>query len=129
MTAQRPQRDATGSADAPIGEVLGRTARELNHLSARLLYVEAAVGPLVLDAAPCDPSLVRRIQELDHIRQRVEGLAHFIAALALISPDQCLVDAGAAARLVTLADLAARLTLADASAAEHAGDWGDCELF
>ncbi len=57
---------------------------------------------------------MRHIQDLDHIRQKVEGLADFLAALAPLAPGDCLVDASGAARLVTLADLAARLALGDA---------------
>ena len=55
---------------------------------------------------------MRHIQDLDHIRQKVAGLADFLAALAPLAPGDCLVDARAA-RLVTLADLAARLALGD----------------
>ena len=114
---------------APMADVLARVAHELNHLSGRIGHVETLVGPLVLTAAPRDADLLRHIQDLDHIRQKVEGLADFLAALALVAPGDCLVDAGGAARLVTLADLAARLAFSDDDAAAPGAAFGDCELF
>ncbi len=113
---------------APMGELLARVGRELGQLSGRLGRVETLVAPLILAAARSDAQLVRQIQDLDHIRQKVEALADFLAALALVAPDQLLVDASAAARFVSLADLAARLTLSD-DAGARAADWGECELF
>ena len=121
--------EAARPLHAPMGDVLARVAHELNHLSGRIGHVETLVGPLVLIAAPRDADLLRHIQDLDHIRQKVEGLADFLAALALVAPDDCLVDAGGAARLMTLADLAARLTLSYESAVATGAAFGDCELF
>ena len=128
MTGPRTSSKAARPLHAPMGDVLARVAHELNHLSGRIGHVETLVGPLVLSAAPRDADLVRHIQDLDHIRQKVEGLADFLAALALVAPGDCLIDAGGAARLVRLADLAARLTLSDESAAPGAA-FGDCEMF
>lgn len=113
--------------DAPLRDVLGRVAYELHHLSAGLRHVETLVGPLALAAGPLDGNIARDIQDLDHIRQKVDGIADFLAALMPVATDDCLVNARAAARRVTLADLAARLALSD-TGAERA-DWGDCELF
>jgi|BarGraIncu00222A_1022003.scaffolds.fasta_scaffold136274_2 hypothetical protein len=87
--------EAARPLHAPMGDVLARVAHELNHLSGRIGHVETLVGPLVLIAAPRDADLLRHIQDLDHIRQKVEGLADFLAALALVAPDDCLVDAAA----------------------------------
>ena len=129
MTTSRTTGEAARPLHAPMGEVLARVAHELNHLSGRIGHVETLVGPLVLAAAPRDAEMVRHIQDLDHIRQKAEGLADFLAALALVAPGDCLVDAGGAARLVTLADLAARLAFSDDGAAAAGAAYGDCELF
>ncbi|VTZ27653.1 conserved hypothetical protein [Methylocella tundrae] len=118
-----------GSLHAPMADVLDRVAYELSQLSGSLSHVETLVGPLILKAARRDAQLVRQIQDLDHIRQKMQALADFLAALALGAPDQCRVDAIAAARLINLADLAARLTFSDADKAARQGEWGDCELF
>ncbi|MGO9674984.1 MAG: hypothetical protein ACLPSF_12600 [Methylocella sp.] len=128
MTGRRTPGEADRPLHAPMGDVLARVAHELNHLSGRIVHVETLVGPLVLTAAPRDADLVHRIQDLDHIRQKVEGLADFLSALALVAPGDCLVDANGAARLLTLADLAARLTLSDESVAPGAA-FGECEMF
>ena len=95
----------------------------------RIFNFETLVGPLVLGAAQRDAGLMRHIQDLDHIRQKVAGLADFLAALAPLAPGDCLVDASGAARLVTLADLAARLALSDDDASAPGAAFGDFELF
>jgi hypothetical protein len=129
MTTRRTTGEAARPLHAPMGEVLARVAHELNHLSGRIGHVETLVGPLVLAAASRDAEMVRHIQDLDHIRQKAEGLADFLAALSLVAPGDCLVDAGGAARLVTLADLAARLAFSDDGVAAPGAAYGDCELF
>ncbi len=129
MTKQKKPRETAGPLHAPVGDVLARVAHELRHLSERLGQVESLVGPLILEVARRDGDLLRRIQDLDGVRQKVGSLADFLAALAAVAPEACFIDASAAARFVTLADLAARLTRTDQGAAAPLAAWGDCELF
>lgn len=121
--------ETAGPLHAPMSEILARAGHELGRLSGRLGRVENLLGPLILEAARRDALLVSNIQDLDHIRQNVEALADFLVALALIAPDRLLVDASGPAELVKLADLAARLTLADHGAGDDGAEWGDFELF
>jgi hypothetical protein len=125
MTKSTTPGEAAGALNAPLGDVLARVAHELNHLTARLQHVETMVGPLVVGVAPFDANLVHRIQDLDHIRQKVEGISDFLAALAPVVPNHYRVNARAAARLVTLPDVAARLALSEVGGA----DLGECGLF
>lgn len=118
-----------GSLQASMTDVLGRVGHELLQLSGSLGQLEALIGPLILQAARRDAHLVRQIQDLDHVRQKMQALAEFVAALAHVAPESCLVDTAAAARLVNLADLAVRLTFSDGDRAAHEGELGDCELF
>ncbi len=129
MKADSKPGETHGSLHAPMSDVLARVGHELGQLSHRLGHIEALVGPLILAAARRDGRLVSQIQDLDHIRQKIEALADFLLAVGLVAPDQWRIDANAAARLVTLADLAARLTFSAEAADRGAGEWGDCELF
>lgn len=125
-------------AQTPIGEVLSRVSHELAHLAGRLDHLESLVGPLIREAECRDPDMLRHVQGLDYIRQKLGGLADFLAALAPEASAAWLTDPSAAARVVTLADLASRLGFADANEAclpsgrdteEPGATWGDCELF
>ena len=129
MTHRDKPREPDRPLHAPMGDVLARVAHELNHVCARIGHFETLAGPLILGAARRDAGLMRHIQDLDHIRQKVAGLADFLAALAPLAPGDCLVDASGAARLVTLADLAARLALSDEDSATPGAAGGDFELF
>ncbi len=128
MKAEHKPGAAGGLSQAPIGDVLAKVGHELGQLSHHLGHIETLVGPLILQAARRDADLVRQIQDLDHIRQKVRALGDFLSRLARAAPDQCLVDASAAARAVSLADLAARLTSKDDSGS-RAGEEGEFELF
>jgi hypothetical protein len=69
------------------------------------------------------------MQSFDHIGQKVTGLADFLAALALVAPRQWLVDPGAAARTVRLADLSSRLGFTDEETDSCTTPWGHCDFF
>lgn len=125
--------DASSSShvriNVPIGDVLSRVGHELGHLARLLEHLETLVGPLTLEAAGRDVGFLHHMQGFDHIGQKVSGLADFLAALAPAAPSQWLVDPAAAARVVTLADLASRLAFSDEKETSCSTACGDCELF
>lgn len=112
----------------PLRDVLDRLAEELADLAGLLDRFETEVGPRILEAASRDPNLVRQLQSLDQIGQRVTGLVAFLAALAPTAARRCHLDPGPAAEAVTLADMATRLGFRDEEAPSVSVDRGDCEL-
>lgn len=113
----------------PIRDVLGRVGHELAHLARMLDQLQVFVAPSILEAAGKDPRLLHQIQSLDHIVQKVAALSDFLAALGPTASGHWLVDPAEAARVVTLAELAARLGFLDDGDGSCATAGGDFELF
>ncbi|PNG24418.1 hypothetical protein CR492_18890 [Methylocella silvestris] len=109
--------------------MLTQVSHELAQLAGRLGHFEQMVGPPILEAARRDPRFLRQIQDLDHLRQKIHALADFLAGLARFAPEQYRIDAGAAARGLTLAELAARLTLSKDGGGAVDAERGDLDLF
>ncbi len=134
MKTRNASAEASACPQAPIGDVLGRVSHELAHLGRQLDDLEAVIGPLILAAGRREADVLHHAQGFDHIGQKLAGLADFLAALAPFASSQWLVDPSAAARVFTLADLAARLKASGDAPQIYAdpaslADWGDCELF
>jgi hypothetical protein len=126
---QEPCRLGTPAAQAvPLRDVLDRVAKELLDLAELLDRFETEMGPRILEAASRDPVLMRQLQSLDQIGQRVAGLVAFLAALAPTAGRRCRLDPGPAADAVTLADMAARLGFRDENAPSASIELGDCEM-
>jgi len=113
----------------PVADVLSRAGHELVQLAWLLEHLQRQIGPQLHEAASRDANILHQMQSFDHIGQKVTGLADFLAALAQGVPRQWLVDAGAAAQSVTLADLSSRLGFTNEEKDSCATAWGDCELF
>jgi hypothetical protein len=129
MKVQTNNRDPSNSLIVPIGDILSRVGHELGHLARLLEHLETLVGPLTLDAASKDANFMHHMQGFDHIGQKMSGLSAFLAALAPDASSRWLVDPTAAARVVTLADLASRLAFVDEDQPSCSTAMGDCELF
>ena len=93
-----------------LTQTLERVTRELRAIVGNIEVLERALG----EAYHARDTPIREIQDLDAIRQRVGGVADFLDALNEALPAGN-VNANAAARVVTLADMAARLGGVDAS--------------
>ncbi|MEJ0096639.1 MAG: hypothetical protein WDN46_25510 [Methylocella sp.] len=128
MKAEIDSGEPKAALDVPIADVLGRVGHELAHLARLLEHFESIAAPLALEAARRDVDLMREMQGLDHIGQKLSALADFLAALAPAASKRWMVHPSAAARVVRLADLAARLGFSDGNEASCAAAWGDVEL-
>jgi hypothetical protein len=99
--------------DEPLANALGRTTSELRAIVASVDDLEHAVGAMLSPSPTPSNTHIQELQSLDMIRQRVAGIADFLEALNETVPEIWRVDANSAARLVTLADMAARLSGAE----------------
>lgn len=129
MTMPPDHAGATTGANVPIQDVILRVAQEMMQLANRLDELQHGLGPFIAEAAERDPDILHQMQGFDHMRQQAEGLALFSAALAEAAPCDFLVDPAEAARIVALADLAARLGFQDEQGYSCPTAWGDCEMF
>ncbi|HEY8618130.1 hypothetical protein [Phenylobacterium sp.] len=102
----------------PLEAVLTACAAELEELSARCEALQAALSETVSRGGG-------DAQALDLITQRTAGLADFLENVAGVIPAEWQVDADAAARKLTLTDLASALT----GRARLAADPGELDFF
>jgi CelD/BcsL family acetyltransferase involved in cellulose biosynthesis len=113
-----------------MSSLLGRISHELSDLAVSLVEMQSLVSPLLSEAASQDPAYLREVQAFDHIRQKLSGLADFLAALVPTTPRHWALDPSAASEIVTLSELSARLRFhKDDRAAQASVASGDCELF
>lgn len=64
---------------------MSRLADEIGRMAEQIREVDAALGQTLTDAATLD---ARTLQRVDHIRQEIEGLQHYVRVLtASINPD------------------------------------------
>jgi hypothetical protein len=69
----------------PLPVVIERLAQEIEHIANQIREVDEALGAVLTATATLD---VRTFQQVDLIRQEMEGLKSFVHALAqTISPD------------------------------------------
>lgn len=116
-----------GSCAVPVSDVTDRVADALSEVGDSIQRLQGLIAPLILEAAARNPSHLRELQELDHACQKIGNLADFVAALALVLPDDWRLDPTVASRVLTMADLSARLGFAAEGERGHAS--GDLELF
>jgi hypothetical protein len=96
---------------------LFRTARELRKVMAMVEDLEDVVGQAISRAGQAETNQMLELQKLDHLLQKIMGVADFLDALASAMPREWRVDALAASRSVLLADLGAKLGAEAASRA------------
>lgn len=112
----------------PVADVLRAVEWELADLGRCAVAQQEGLAPL-LRLTSGDHEAIRGIQDLDLLSQRLNGLAEFLGALALLLPDGCDCDADAAAAVLTLSDQKRRLgSASDASPTPDAAA-GTLELF
>ncbi len=116
------------STSVPIADVTDRVGEALSEIGDSVHRLQSLIAPLILEAAARHPAHLRELQDFDHISQKLKNLGDFLGALALALPDHWRLDPSVAAKVLTLAELEARLAFAKKSASEtHAA--GDFELF
>jgi hypothetical protein len=109
---------------------LARAARELRRAVGMVDDIEQVVGLAIALAGEARADQMLELQKLDHIQQKILGVADFLDALSEEMPGEWRVDAKGASRRVLLADLGARLGDAEAAnAAPAAGEIETYELF
>jgi hypothetical protein len=88
---------------------LARTARELRKAVGMVEDLEQVVCLAIALAGEADAEQMLELQKLDHIQQKILGVADFLDALSETMPSEWRVDAKGASRRVLLAELGARL--------------------
>jgi hypothetical protein len=106
---------------------LARTARELRNVVGMVEDLEQVVGLAIELAGEADADQMLELQKLDHIQQKILGVADFLDALSEAMPCEWRVDAIGASRRVLLADLGAKL--GDSEAANGAPAAGAVETY
>jgi hypothetical protein len=93
---------------------LRRSARELRKAIAMIEELEQIVGLAIALAGEAGSDQMLELQKLDHLQQKILGVADFLDALSEQMPPEWRLDAKGAARCVLLAALGARLGSPDA---------------
>ncbi|MDR3406950.1 MAG: hypothetical protein P4L68_00455 [Methylovirgula sp.] len=120
--------ELANQTSVPIADVTDRVGEALSEIGESVHRLQSLIAPLILEAAARNPVHLRELQDFDHISQKLKNLGDFLGALALALPDHWRLDPSVAAKVLTLAELEARLALAEKSEGEtHAP--GDFELF
>lgn len=115
----------------PVADLLGRVSAELADIAAGVDRLHALAA--AQDATTAAPGHAYRqaLQSVDHIEQKLRGLAGFLADLAQTAAPDWQLDAQTALAAITLSDLAARLqgNPPQAPAQQQPQPSGDCEFF
>lgn len=129
MTIPAPHCKSAGASAVAMRDVADRIGNELAELAVAIHRLQVLISPLLNEAALRNPTHLQELQDIDHIYQKVGNLAEFLAALALILPEQWVLDPRTASQAITLSALSARLGFAPNSAyvADHPS--GDCDFF
>ena len=118
-----------GRSGEAAGATLQRTSRELRKTINMVEDLEQVVGlALSLAGDGCAEQMLE-LQKLDHIQQKILGVADFLDSLSRSMSADWLVDAKSASRCVLLAELGARLGDGAVPAADTVGASATCELF
>jgi hypothetical protein len=129
MTISTSCHESVEASTVAMSDVADRIGNELAELAVAIHRLQMLISPLLNEAALRNPVHLQELQDIDHIYQKVGNLAEFLAALALILPEQWVLDPSTASRVITLSALASRLGFSPDGtfAADHPA--GDCELF
>ena len=93
---------------------LRRSSRELRKTITMVEEMEQIVGLAIALAGEAGSDQMLELQKLDHLQQKILGVADFLDALSGMIPPDCRLDAKGASRCVLLAELGAKLGSPDA---------------
>ena len=112
-----------------LGRILRAVGEEVADLGKMACGLQESLSPSEFGPG-WGRAALDRLQALDILTQRLDGIAGFLHALAPTLPADWLCDATRAAEAMTLADLARRLTCANPNTlSEPSGAAGELELF
>lgn len=130
MTARTSGESGRARDRVPLFEVLQAVGREIADLGQLACDLQTALSPLGRASSGHDHQAIENLQAFDLLAQRLHGVADFLGALAPSLPTEWLGNAAAAAQVVTLSDLARRLSCPDLdSSPAKDGEAGAFELF
>ena len=109
--------EVRGAHRDEAGATLRRASAELRKAIVMVEDLEQVVGLAIALAGEADAEQMLELQKLDHLQQKILGVADFLDALGDGMPADWRVDAKSASRCVLLADLGAKLGSAQAEAA------------
>jgi hypothetical protein len=115
--------------DVPLRDVMDRIGQEMGELAGAVHRIQSLVSLLVREDAFHEGKNVHEMQSLDLIAQKMECLSDFLGALSRDVPAFWRIDTRAAAQLMALSELVARLTFADNPADFSTVSAGDFEAF
>jgi hypothetical protein len=118
-----------GRSGEAAGVTLQRTSRELRKTINMVEDLEQVVGLALSLAGDGCAEQILELQKLDHIQQKILGVADFLDSLSRSMSSDWLVDAKGASRCVLLAELGARLGDGAVPAEDSVGAHANCELF
>ena len=108
---------------------LRRASDELRKAIGMVEDLEQAIGLAIALAGEAGAEQMVELQKLDHLQQKIIGVADFLDAVAAAMPTEWRIDAKRASRRVLLADLGARLGDAKAARPDNAPAQETYELF
>lgn len=121
--------DLSPGPAAGLGDVLRTVGLELADLGRLAAELQAAFSPSGPREGP-EGAALYRLQALDALTQTLDGVSDFLCALAPTVPSHWSCEATQAAGVVTLSDLARRLSCSDPGASpSSSGEAGELELF
>ena len=129
MVKPAPLCESAEPTTVAMSDVADRIGNELAELAVAIHRLQVLISPLLNEAALRNPVHLQELQDIDHIYQKVGNLAEFLAALALILPQQWLLDPSTASQVITLSALASRLGFAAEAAYVPEQLSGDCDFF
>ena len=88
---------------------LRRSSRELRKTITMVEEMEQIVGLAIALAGEAGSDQMLELQKLDHLQQKILGVADFLDALSEQMPPEWNIDAKGASRCVLLAELGAKL--------------------
>ena len=129
MVKPAPLCESAEPTTVAMSDVADRIGNELAELAVAIHRLQVLISPLLNEAALRNPVHLQELQDIDHIYQKVGNLAEFLAALALILPQQWLLDPSTASQVITLSALASRLGFAAEAPYVPEQLSGDCDFF
>jgi hypothetical protein len=121
-----PDGDARDCGES-MATIMGRVSEELKHIAGEVGQLQLLLSDILLEAS-LKPEVLRDLQSVDHIEQKLEALSQFLRALMPQMDDSWRLDVTRAAAIITLLDLSHRLQNKEGRAPEEDTS-GDLDLF
>jgi hypothetical protein len=121
---------AAGAIVAPIADPLSRISQELHELTVVAKGLQSNVSRLAVLIPHDGREHLLPLQNLDVLTQSLSAIADFSRELASTSSPSWMLDLGPALHVVTMSDLASRLSpVPTRNQPADVASRGDCEFF